>query len=207
MKKIILSGLLISTMFLNSGCDSSDVAAGAIGVAIGIGIGSSGDGHHHGHDRRPPRYRECGRHRCYNANFEIDVAQSPEVAEFAQRHQISLAAAEQVQEAFSLVATEGLSAFARIGLTDKDIMSISRRSMPKSSSIAAMAGKLDISEAQARDLLQRAIADFDAQASDVESPYWQSCMAKGKWKTPENASCSKTFWNGCSPETGASLCI
>lgn len=207
MKKIILSGLLISTMFLNSGCDSSDVAAGAIGVAIGIGIGSGGDGHHHGHDRRPPRYRKCGRHRCYNANLEIDLAKNSEVAEFAQRHQISLGAAEQVQGAFAAVPTEGLGAFARIGLSDKDIVSISRRSMPQSSSIAALAGKLDISEAQARDLLKGVVADFDAQASDIESPYWQSCMEKGKWKTPENSSCSKSSWTGCSPETGATLCI
>lgn len=207
MKKIILTGLLISTMFLNSGCDSSDVAAGAIGVAIGIGIGSGGDGHHHGHDRRPPRYRQCGRYRCYDANFEVDLAPNPEVAAFAQRHQIGLAAAEQVHAAFAAVSTEGLNAFARIGLSDKDIMAISRRSLPKSDSIAAMANKLDISEAQARDLLQRVVADFDAQASDLESPYWQACMAKGKWKTPENASCTKTFWTGCSPETGATLCI
>lgn len=207
MKKIILSGLLISTMFLNSGCDSSDIAAGAIGVAIGIGLGSSDDGHHHHHDRRPPRYRECGRHRCYSTNFEIDTPANPQVAEFAQKHQITLDAATQIQAAFDGAKVEGLGSFAKIGLSEKDIRVISNRSMPRDESVAAMAVKLDMSQAQARDLLKRLIADFDAQASDIESPYWQSCMAKGKWKTPQNGSCSTTSWNGCSPETGATLCL
>lgn len=206
MKKIILSGLLISTLFLNAGCDSSDIAAGAIGVAIGIGIGSGDDGHHHHHDRRPPRYRECGRYGCYEASVDLNLETDPQVVEFAQRHQISLASAELVQEAFAKVPTEGLKSFERIGLNEKDIKSISVRSMPRREAISAMATKLDMSETQARDLIQGIIADFDAQASNIESEYWQACMAKGRWKTPQNASCSKTFWNGCSPETGATLC-
>lgn len=207
MKKIILSGLLITTLFCNTGCDSSDIAAGAIGVAIGIGIGSNGDGHHHGHDRRPPRYRECGRYRCYEGTTQVNMETDPAVVEFAQRHQISLSAAEQIQTAFAKVSSEGLNSFQSVGLSEKDIRAISNRSLPKSESIAAMATKLDMSEAQARDLLKAMISDFDAQASDIESAYWQSCMAKGQWKTPQNASCKKTFWNGCSPETGATLCF
>lgn len=206
MKKIFLTGLIISTMFLNSGCDSSDVAAGAIGVAIGIGIGSGGHDHHHDHGRRPPRYRQCGRHRCYSAQREVGVAENTKLVEFAQRHQISLEAAEQIQVAFDAVPTEGLSAFARIGLSTSDIRVISLRSMPKAESVASMAAHLNIEEAKAKSLLQGIVADFDAQASDIESPYWQACLAKGQWKTPENAKCSVTSWSGCSPETGATLC-
>ncbi|WP_295903058.1 hypothetical protein [uncultured Bdellovibrio sp.] len=206
MKKIILSGLLITTLFCNTGCDSSDIAAGAIGVAIGIGIGASDHGHGHHHDRRPPRYRECGRYRCYEANTQIDLGTNPEAVAFAQRHQISLQAAEQIQDAFAKVSTEGLNAFTRIGLNEKDIKAISKRSLPDSDSLALMAQKLDMSQAQARDLMKAVVADFDAQASDVSSAYWQSCMAKGKWKTPQNMICKKTFWPGCSPETGATLC-
>ncbi|WII72197.1 hypothetical protein QJS83_17175 [Bdellovibrio sp. 22V] len=207
MKKIILSGLLITTLFCNTGCDSSDIAAGAIGIAIGIGIGSSDHGHHHGHDRRPPRYRQCGRHRCYEANTQIDVGTSPQVVEFAQRHQISLAAAEQIDAAFAAVPNEGLKAFAQVGLSERDLKDISKRSLPEPASIAKVATKLDMSQAQARDLLKEIIADFDVQASDVQSPYWKACMAKGKWKTPSNRYCKKTFWPGCSPETGATRCI
>lgn len=207
MKKIILSGLLIATLFCNAGCDSSDIAAGAIGVAIGIGIGSSGDGHHHHHDRRPPRYRECGRYRCYDAQVNLNLGTDPSVVEFAQAHKISLAAAEQVKAAFDGVNTKGLNSFATIGLNEKDIRAISNRRLPATESIAAMSVKLDMSQAQARDLLKEVIEDFDAQASNIQSTYWKSCMAKGKWKTPQNGYCTKTYWKGCAPETGATLCI
>lgn len=207
MKKIILSGLLITTLFCNTGCDSSDIAAGAIGVAIGIGIGSSHDGHHHHHDRRPPRYRQCGRHRCWSAEVPGLVEANPDVVAFAQRHQINLETSEQIKAAFDKVPTQGLAAFEAIGLNEKAIKSISNRSLPKTETIKAVALKLDMSEAQARDLMKEVVADFDAEASDVQSAYWQSCMAKGKWKTPQNMYCKKTFWNGCSPETGATLCM
>ena len=206
MKKIIMSGLLIATLFCNTGCDSSDIAAGAIGVAIGIGLGSDGHGHGHHHDRRPPRYRECGRHRCYEAATQLDLGTNPEVVAFAQRHEISLSAAEQIQAAFDQVPTEGLNAFARVGLSTKDIQAISMRSMPVASSIEAMATKLEMSSSEAQQLLQTIVADFSAQAADVQSNYWQSCMAKGSWKTPQNLSCSSTSWAGCAPTTGATLC-
>ncbi len=124
-----------------------------------------------------------------------------------KKHQISLEAADQIKAAFDQASAEGLKAFERIGLNGADIKAISYRKLPESKSIAKMAEKLDMSQAQARDLLKEVVADFSAQASDVESTYWKSCMAKGKWKTPQNSSCSQTFWSGCAPATGATLCI
>ncbi|MEN0060116.1 MAG: hypothetical protein AAGB31_14855, partial [Bdellovibrio sp.] len=162
-------------------------------------------GHHHHHDRRPPRYRECRGYHCRH-DVEANVGAESEVAQFANRHQISLAAAEKIQEAFSQVSVEGLNAFSRIGFEEKDIRSIANRSVPADSSLAKMALSLDISTAQARRMMQDAVADFSVQASDVESDYWQACMAEGKWKTPENTNCKSTSWPGCSPEQGATLC-
>ncbi|MNK07368.1 hypothetical protein D3C87_252810 [compost metagenome] len=207
MKKIIFSGLLVATLFCNTGCEPSEIAAGAIGVAIGVGIGSSHNGHHRHDHYRPPRYRECrGYHRCYSADTGVGLAVNTEALDFAQKHQISLDAATKIQTAFDQVATQGLSAFEAVGLSQRDLSTISSRSMPGQKSLANVAVKLDMSEAQARDLLKGMITEFDAQASNVESPYWQSCMAKGKWKTPQNGRCTTTAWEGCSPENGATLC-
>lgn len=215
MKKIILSGLMVCTIFLNAGCNSSEIAAGIIGVAIGIGI-SSGD--HDRHHRPPERYpgphrptrppappRHCSGHRCYASAVTLPQMDAQLIL-FAERHQISLDVAQKIKTAFQNVSKDGLASFEQIGLNSAALRSISLRSLPKSEAYAAMARKLDISEAQARDIIKMAVADFDAQANDVESDYWQSCMGKGKWKTPQNSSCSKTNWTGCSPGTGATLC-
>lgn len=208
MKKIIFSGLLVSTLFLNTGCEPSEIAAGAVGVAIGIGIGSSNNGHHHHDNYRPPRYRECrGYRRCYAGEANSALVPNAQALEFAQKHQISLEAATKIQDAFDAVPAQGLTAFETIGLNQRDLSSISARSMPGAKSLANVANKLDMSEAQARDLLKSLISEFDAQASDIRSEYWQACMAKGQWKTPQNSRCSSTNWTGCSPATGATLCM
>lgn len=205
MKKIILSGLLIATMFFNAGCDADEIAAGAIGVAIGIGIGSHSSGHNH-HHHRPPRYNRCGRHYCYNANMELNLGGNKKLADFAEKHQISVWAAGEINESFKNVSKYGLNSFARIGLSENDVKVIAKGDMPDSDSIKRMSEKLDLSQAQARDLLKGMLADFDSQANDVNSDYWQSCIAKGEWKTPQNSSCKSTEWSGCGPANGAKLC-
>jgi hypothetical protein len=232
MKKTLLITLLASSMFFNTACTDDEVAAGAIGAAIGVGIAVGAGGHDH-HDRRPPdrypgpdygrpRYDRPGYgrgpvrpHRGYSVDvtlassevFETTIAAAnPEVVEFANKYGISTNAAAKIQNAFANVESQGLSAFAAIGLKKADLKDIAKRQMPAPDSLASVAGKLDLSQAQARDLIKVLIKDFDVQASNVNSPYWQSCMAKGHWKTPENFYCKSTSWNGCAPELGATLC-
>lgn len=206
MKKIILSGLLIATLFCNAGCDADEIAAGAIGVAIGIGIGSSNNGHHHDHYHRPPRYNQCGRHYCYSANLALNLGGNKKVADFAQKHQISVWAAGEIDEAFNKVSVYGLNSFARIGLSKDDIKLIAQGNLPESESIKRMSEKLDLSQAQTRDLLKGMLLDFESQSNDVNSEYWQACIAKGHWKTPESSYCSDIASAGCGPQTGAKLC-
>jgi len=231
MKKIILMSLIASTMFFNAGCDSGDVAAGVIGVGIGLGIGAAAGGYDNGyhdgyHDGRrddwhggwgygpPPRYHGCDRYRCYDAVVKIDGADQlvadnavdPQVAAFAQKYNVSNEASAKINDAFTNVQTQGLNSFASIGLNSSDLNAIAQRSLPSTDAIKTMAQKLDMSEAQSKDLLQSMITEFGQQAANVQSTYWKSCMAKGSWKTPQNLYCTSTAWNGCSPETGATLC-
>ncbi|MDG0817168.1 hypothetical protein [Bdellovibrio svalbardensis] len=208
MKKVILLSVLTIAMLFNAGCTDEEITAGAIGVIIGIGLG---DGHHH-HDRRPAPYRPVrpGR-RNFVSTASITLPTTGEsanvaAADFALKHNISMTAAEKVQTALNGVKTEGLSSLAKIGLNKKDIETLMKHDLPSSAAIKSLATKLDMSEAQSRDLLISMNREFEAQAADIESPYWESCMAKGKWRTPQNLYCKSTNWNGCSPEMGATLC-
>jgi len=214
----------------NTACNDREIAAGIIGIGIGIGIAAGGHDHdrdHHHHDRRrhdydhgrrhhppprhdrnpPPRYR-----RYYTADLKLETpfdtkAASSDVLEFSKKYNVSTDAAAKIKVAFDGVKSKGLESFATIGLSKKDIRAIAKRDLPESSSIKAMADKLDIAEHQSRDLIKDLIAEFDDQASSVDSPYWQSCMSQGKsWRTPQNLYCTNTAWNGCSPDTGATLC-
>lgn len=236
MKKVIVMSLIASSMFFNIGCDEGDVAAGIIGVGVGVGVGAivgGHDGYHDGyHDgrrdqrrnedrwgrggyvrpERPGRYRECGRYGCYAASVKFDTTNieaasaNSTVDIFAEKYHITPEASVKIQSAFAEAKDKGISSFEAIGLTKRDLKLIARKQLPAAESLKNMSEKLDMSEAQSRDLVQSMISEFSLQAGNVESAYWQSCMAKGKWKTPENTSCSNTSWTGCAPATGATLC-
>jgi len=224
MKKIMIVALLVSSMFFNTACTDEEVAASIIGIGVGIAIAVGDDGHH---DRPPDRYPgpDYGRprpgypgygpgpgrpHRGYSADVKLASSDafdtSVEVLDFANKYGVSTETAAKIQDAFVNVRTQGVSSFEAIGLSKADLKAIAQREMPQEESLQAFSQKLDLSEAQARDLIKTLIKDFDAQASNVESNYWQSCMAKGQWRTPQNAFCKSTSWQGCAPVTGASLC-
>lgn len=218
MKKVLLAGLLVSSVFFNVACDDSDLASGAIGVGVGIGLGNYYDSHHDGrYDRRHDGrydgrygrggYRNCNRYRCYNSDVNmLDDSANLVATSFAQKHNIPATAGAKIEKAFSNVNQNGLASFQAIGLNEGALKSIMNRSLPNETSIRAMSQELNISEAKSQSLLQNLIAEFDQQASNGQSDYWKACQAKGQWKTPQNANCSSTSWNGCSPDTGATLC-
>ncbi|MBS1972099.1 MAG: hypothetical protein JSU04_17445 [Bdellovibrionales bacterium] len=215
---------------------AAGVIGAAIGVGIAVGAGGGHHDHDHDRrppDRYPgpdygrPGYGRPGYgrgpgygpgpgrpHRGYSADvtlassevFDTAVGANSQTVDFASKYGISDAAAAKIETAFANVETQGLASFESIGLKKADLKDIAKREMPDTDSLKAVAGKLDMSQAQARDLIKELIQNFDAQASNVDSNYWQSCMAKGRWKTPQNMYCKSTSWNGCAPATGASLC-
>lgn len=128
------------------------------------------------------------------------------VSTFAQRHNISRAQAQQIATAFDNAKTQGTKAFDQIGLDKGDLKDIMNKEMPNNRGIARVANKLDLSEAQARDLMKEMISDFASEATDVNSDYWQSCVAKGSWKTQASKACANVNSEGCGPQTGALYC-
>jgi hypothetical protein len=200
MKKLIVLAL-IGSQFLVS-CRTGEVVAGTIGVGVGIGLGRYYDrhhGHHHGH------HHGGGRHGRWNSDLETMVANS-DAKKFADRYGIRFEAAKKIQMAFAGLPDSGLASFDAIGLGKADLKAIAKHNLPSADSIKQMAEKLDMSEAQTRDLLVNVNRDFQARSANVNSYYWQSCMEGGQWSTPQNSSCQQANWSGCSPATGASLC-
>lgn len=194
MKKTLILGIaLIASQSLIS-CSTGEVAAGAIGVGVGIGIGSHYRHHHH--------------HRHYRGwSVDMDVAAAnTKATQFADKYNISVDAAKKIQKAFDGVEQNGLASFQSIGLTKSDVKAIAKHDLPSTEGIKNMAAKLDMSEAQTRDMLVSVNKDFEASAANGNSEYWRSCMQEGEWSTPQNASCTSANSNGCSPSTGATLC-
>jgi hypothetical protein len=229
MKKIVLVSMLAGSMFFNTACTDEQVNGTILGIGLAVGVAAIAadahnhddhndygdgyqDGRHDGyHNGRSDGYGNGyhdGRHDGYHGGYRGYSLQTSatKASPLALKYGISNTAAAKIEKAFGGVKTQGVASFANIGLTKGDLKDISKRELPESSSIKAVAAKLDMSEAQSRDLIKDMIREFDAQASNSASPYWKSCMAKGKWRTPQNFYCKNTAWNGCSPQTGASLC-
>jgi hypothetical protein len=199
MKKALIIAIL-GTQIL-AACTAGEWVAGAIGVGVGVGASRYYDRHHRHH-----RHHHHGGG-WYGYSTEADaLAADNDARTFAEKHHVSLAAAKKIQTAFLDLPDKGLAAFASIGLGKADLKAITNRDLPSAEGIKSMAAKLDMSEAQTRDLLLSVNRDFEVQASNVNSTYWQSCMKDGEWKTPQNSFCEQTSWNGCSPQTGASMC-
>ena len=77
----------------------------------------------------------------------------------------------------------------------------------KSQNMQNMASTLGISVTNAQNIMSAFISELRAQMRDINSPAWKACMQGGKWRTPQNMYCKKTYWNGCTPETGATKCV
>lgn len=124
----------------------------------------------------------------------------------AKKYGIPMAAANRISQSFANVDAKGMDAFYAMGLTEKDMKGFMQRRLPSEESIKSVAGKLGLTEAKARAVLTQMMREFYRQANNVKSDYWQRCMSSGHWKTDKNQSCSKTYWNGCSPAQGAQFC-
>lgn len=195
MKKLMIYSLIACGLLFNVSCDSDELAAGAIGVGVGVGLGEHYDRHHHRHD-----------HRFVDDAGSVAINGSSSAQVFAARHNIPLSAARRIEAAFNGLDNQGLASLRQVGLNEQDVRVIAAQGMPGASSIHNMAVSLNLPDQQCHRLLSELNQTFAAQASDVNSDYWQACMEKGAWRTPQNSNCRSTAWNGCSPETGANAC-
>lgn len=220
-RSALVGALALPMMFMTQGCTDEEVAVGLGAVAVVAGaaaIGSAIDHHpHHDHyyPRRPyPPHRPGwgpGRHR-FATTLEIeglsnDAAVDPAVQTMAEKYDLTVDAAGMLTDAFVAAQDGDLQPVRALGLSDADFESLAKMQMISNAGVNSLSAKLEMSTDATRTFVQKLIADVKTQAKDSSSPYWQSCLQAKSWKTPENLSCEKSWWPGCSPETGASLCV
>lgn len=206
MRKIflLLLALAVTTTQL-SACSDEDYAFGS-GFIVGLITGRHTNHHHH---RRhgPPHYRR------YVAMFDGDaIVSGLDEANLLQsnletKYNLSNSAAEKLAAALILSEDGDKTGLLNLGLREKDLYLISKLDMPTNSSINNVAYTLNESPDKVHSIFESVISELRNQAVDVDSAMWQSCVSSGMWKTPENSRCSDLRWNGCSPDTGATLCV
>lgn len=139
--------------------------------------------------------------------FLDEIGLVSKVDAFSQRFQVSQATAETYVDAVEQAQAGDVEALNTLGLTSSDIEDVASLRMPSRSSVHAMATKLNVTSVKAEEILAALVDETRVQFADINSDVWATCMAGGKWKTPENSYCKDTDWNGCSPGTGASKCM
>jgi hypothetical protein len=123
--------------------------------------------------------------------------------EMAQEFGIRVESAEMI---LGLAHTGNEQQLNRLGIETSDLAALVQLQMPSHEGIERVAKALNEEPARIEKVAQSFVTDVRAQMSDVNSEYWQECVKSGHWTTPQNARCSKTYWDGCTPDTGATSC-
>lgn len=234
-RPVLTAALALPMMFSTQGCTDDEVATSLGAIAIVAGAVAIGAADHSPSSCHGGYTRECLSHRdrwggihhscrdiydsCkyyYEAKLDIpglsDVSKlaTPAVdagtARVAKKYGLSFDAAERLTDALKAARASNLQPIYDLGLTKADLERLGEMRMINDASIEALAAKLETTNEDAKSLVANLLKDSKAQASDSKSAYWQSCLQAKKWKTPQNQFCEKSYWSGCSPETGATIC-
>ncbi len=229
--RLLTAVSLLGLSLVQTGCEPEDAAAvaigaGVIGVIVGAGIADDNDHDHcrggtrrvcsthhdrRGHSRTNCRdvYRSCG-HR-YEGTLRIAglasaIQTSPEAAALASKYSLSFEAAELLVEKTKAAQDGNVVALKELGLANQDLQNLAHLEMISNESVRRVSDKLDTTPQTVENLLSSVIAEAKTQTRDIASPVWEACLARGKWKTPQNRSCNDRHLFGCSPATGATAC-
>ncbi|MGE0633692.1 MAG: hypothetical protein AB7O96_14860 [Pseudobdellovibrionaceae bacterium] len=137
---------------------------------------------------------------------EVDI-QGERTLAWQEEFGISPESQKVLDRALAVAYSGSFEGLAQLGLNEKDIRKIAEFEAPTERGIVAVSRNLKMSPAKTKEMLKFMIGTVEAQASDVNSGLWKKCISSRHWLTPENNNCKKTYWNGCSPKTGASMCI
>ncbi|MCB0384198.1 MAG: hypothetical protein KDD43_02300 [Bdellovibrionales bacterium] len=195
---VLVAGFATTTL---TGCDEDVVAGAAVGGVIGAVVGGIiSDGYRDDDYRyRNPRY--------YSNEGTPTEAFANDSELLSQRFNISLQSAQFILTHVESAQQGNTQALQQIGLQQNDLADIAQLKMPAQQTVTQVAQRVEVDQRQAQEILQAVIDQAQVQFQDVRSPLWQACMSADKWQTPQNFYCKDTFWNGCSPSTGASSCI
>jgi len=225
---LILASL--SMIFLTTGCNEEDVIIGTGLIVIGaakVATGSKkypgryhrrnhrrhgrihrrGSHHRRGHHRGGHHHRRNGYH-FLNAEVSSDLNNSAlDIRKVSSQFGLEMESAAILISAIEMSLDGDITALEEIGFSEKDQKRMSKFKLPKAESIQRIAYSLNQEPVQTKAMLKSLIDESKVQAKDINSYLWQSCMAEGAWKTPQNMYCKNTAWKGCAPFSGATTCV
>lgn len=221
---LLVGAIAVTAAFTQTSCTSEEIAislgAGAIGVIVGSELSREPRQPrcHAGHATRCTDYydrwghyrRQCRSFydRCayYSSTATADGQVSREAQVVAQNHGLSFDSAEKFMRAINQAQLGDASAVNELGLKSEDVRDLVAMKTPSEETLMAVALNLDTTSETVRKMISSFQSDIRAQAADFNSPLWKTCRDSGTWKTPENSLCTKDYWSGCSPATGATMC-
>lgn len=201
---ILLAGVLTTSL---TGCDD-DVATGvAIGGVVGAVVGGIISDDYY--DDYPDRHRYRPRYPRYYpySGGEPTLELETDSRLLADRFDISVQSAQIILTHVDSAQVGNTQAMQEIGLQPEDLVDLAQLQMPNQQTVGQFAQRVNVEQNQAEQILQAVVDQAQMQFQDTNSPLWQSCISANKWKTPQNLYCKETYWNGCSPSTGATSCI
>ncbi|MGE0633257.1 MAG: hypothetical protein AB7O96_12660 [Pseudobdellovibrionaceae bacterium] len=186
--------------------DSGSKPGDGGGTEPGDGDGGKNPDDGNGGNCRQERF--CDRNGCENRPICSSMVFNVEAKEqWGKEFGLSASAVKKLDQVLATSRTGDSSALQEIGLTERDVRKMVRFEMPTDAAIKEVAKSFGITTAQSRAFLSFMIGTVHKQAKNIQSPLWKNCLASGHWVTPENNTCKKTYWKGCSPETGATMCV
>lgn len=180
----------------------------AMGVAVisfqacNVFVGAPGHPGHPGHGSDWD-WHHGGWHPGHGGPHHLNTMGVSSAEELAQQFGIRVESAQMIMD-FAHSGNE--QQFQKLGVESSDLAALTQLQMPSQAGIERVAKALNEQPSQLEKLAQSFVTDVRAQMSDVNSEYWQECVSSGHWTTPQNARCSKTYWEGCTPDTGATSC-
>jgi len=221
LKKLGSLALCLS-MLTFTGCNDEDVLLGVGLIAIGASRVKVGAKQKRRPYRRTVRKRRrrrplppirggSGRRYLHNMSFQADSLSAEAPAVDAQKlsatFNLDQEHAEMFVQAIEMTLDNDETGLQSLGFSAKDVVDMSKFKLPSRDSIQRIAAGLGQDPVDTKAMLQSLVNESRAQTRNVKSYLWESCMAEGRWKTPQNMYCTQTSWKGCSPKTGATSCV
>ncbi len=127
--------------------------------------------------------------------------------DWAQTFGLSFDSAEKLVAALESSRQGDIQAILDLGLSEQDIEDLAQLKMISKDGIQSLSVSLNQFPEDTQSMINSLIKTAKVDVANPEGKIWQACVEAGSWKTPQNSQCSRTFWAGCSLETGATMCV
>lgn len=173
------------------------------GYYYGGGYNSSYGGYY----RPRPRPRPWWRATSPKESIAMAAEKEAFASDWAARFDLSVTDATKLITALDQSRSGDINALIQLGLTERDLNAMSRFQLPDQTALHNLSLNLNQNPESTKEMLSTLIETAKTDLQNVNGRIWGDCQASGVWKTPQYNRCSDLKTSGCSPETGATMCV